>query len=74
MPEAGPLGETRFEASVRAIVAASFLNSPSGGCVESVVTVFTQRREVDFFAMVDGAAGDAPVRPAPCAGCLPEKD
>ena len=39
IPEAGPLGETSFEASVRAIVAASFVNNPGGGCVESVVTL-----------------------------------
>jgi hypothetical protein len=38
MPEPGPLGETFFEASVRAMVPASLLNTPSGGCVESVLT------------------------------------
>lgn len=31
MPEPGPFGETRLEAKVRAIVAASLLNSPAGG-------------------------------------------
>ena len=30
MPEPGPFGETLLEASVRAIVAASLLNSPAG--------------------------------------------
>jgi hypothetical protein len=38
IPEPGPFGETLFEARDRAIVAASFVNRPSGGCVESVVT------------------------------------
>jgi hypothetical protein len=38
MPEAGPFGETFREASVRAIVAASFLKRPSGGWVASVFT------------------------------------
>jgi hypothetical protein len=46
-PELGPLGETFFEANVRAIVAASFVNSPFGGCVESVFTLATHRL---FFA------------------------
>ena len=39
MPELTPLGDTFFEARVRAIVAASFLNSPSGGFVASDVAV-----------------------------------
>ena len=39
MPELTPFGETFFDASVLAIVAASFLNSPSGGCVASDVAV-----------------------------------
>ena len=39
MPEPGPLGETFFEASARAMVSASFANSPWGGCVESVFTL-----------------------------------
>ena len=43
-PDAGPFGETLLEASVRAIVAASFVNRPSGGCVASVLTFDTQRR------------------------------
>jgi hypothetical protein len=42
-PEVGPLGETFFEANVRAIVRASFVNSPFGGCVESVFTFATRR-------------------------------
>jgi hypothetical protein len=42
MPEAGPLGETFFEASVRAMVAASWVKRPAGGCVESVLTPATQ--------------------------------
>jgi len=37
------VGETFFEANVRAIVAASLVNSPFGGCVESVFTVATHR-------------------------------
>jgi len=43
MPEPGPLGETFFEAKLRAMVAASLVNRPSGGWVESVVTPATQR-------------------------------
>jgi len=31
IPEAGPLGDTFFEAKVRAIVVESFVNNPSGG-------------------------------------------
>jgi hypothetical protein len=42
-PELGPLGETRFEASVLATVAASLVNRPAGGCVESVLTLETHR-------------------------------
>jgi hypothetical protein len=46
MPELTPFGETLFDASDRAIVAASFLNNPSGGCVASdvAVTCADQRR------------------------------
>jgi len=36
IPELGPLGETFFDARLRAISGALFLNKPSGGCVESV--------------------------------------
>jgi hypothetical protein len=49
MPDAGPFGETRFEARVRAIVAASLVNNPAGGWVESVLTLATQRRELAGF-------------------------
>jgi hypothetical protein len=38
-PEVIPLGLTRLDASVRAIVAASAVNSPARGKVETVVTV-----------------------------------
>lgn len=41
IPEAGPLGETSFEASVRAITGALLVKRPSGGCVESVLTFLT---------------------------------
>ena len=43
MPDAAPLGETFLDASVRAIVGASFVNKPSGGKVETVLTFDTQR-------------------------------
>lgn len=43
MPDDGPFGETLFQASDRAMVAALLVNKPLGGCVESVVTVLTQR-------------------------------
>lgn len=42
-PDPGPFGETFFEASVRAMVAALFVNSPFGGWVESVLTFDTHR-------------------------------
>lgn len=38
IPEAGPFGETLFDASDRAMVAGSLVNNPSEGCVESVLT------------------------------------
>ena len=38
IPEAGPFGETLFDASERAMVSGSLVNNPSEGCVESVVT------------------------------------
>ena len=41
-----PFGLTRFDASERAIVSASFVNKPPGGNVETVFTVCTQRREL----------------------------
>ncbi len=43
MPEVGPFGETFFDASERAMALALFVKSPAGGCVESVVTLETQR-------------------------------
>lgn len=57
MPEDGPLGETLFEASDRAMAVALLVKSPLGGCVESVVTVLGQRFffPVDFF---DGIKSD----------------
>jgi hypothetical protein len=36
IPEAGPLGETLFDARDRAMVSGSLVNNPSEGCVESV--------------------------------------
>ena len=47
MPELGPFGETFFEASVLAIVAALLVKSPWGGWVESVFTFATHL--FDFF-------------------------
>jgi hypothetical protein len=38
IPEPGHLGETFFKASVRSIVSGSYVNSPSGGYVETVFT------------------------------------
>ncbi len=43
IPEPGPLGDIFFDASVRTMVAALLVNSPSGGCVESVLTLDTHR-------------------------------
>ena len=43
-PDVGPLGLTRGDARARAMVAASRVNRPGGGAVETVVTVATQRR------------------------------
>ena len=49
MPDPGPFGETFFEASDRAMVPASFVNSPFGGNVDSVLTFATQRLpDLDF--------------------------
>jgi hypothetical protein len=39
IPDPGPLGETFFEASERAIVSAPFVKSPSGGNEETVFTL-----------------------------------
>jgi hypothetical protein len=43
IPEPGPLGDTLWEASTRAIVSALFVNKPGGGKVDSVLTPATQR-------------------------------
>ena len=43
IPEDGPFGDTFFEASTRAIVAALLVKSLGGGCVESVFTFATHR-------------------------------
>src|SRR5581483_1325288 len=55
-PEVGPFGETSGEASVFAMVAASFVNRPSGGNVDTVFTLATQFRrprppDLRFFAL-----------------------
>lgn len=52
IPEPGPLGETLREARVFAMVAASFVNRPGDGCVESVVTCAIQRL-LAFFLFVE---------------------
>jgi hypothetical protein len=49
IPDAGPFGETDFDASAVAIVLALLVNSPSGGCVESVWTFATHRFFAVFF-------------------------
>ncbi len=43
IPELGPLGDTFFDANIRAMVAALFVNNPSGGYVESVLTLDIHR-------------------------------
>ena len=60
MPDAGPFGDTFFDASVRAIVAASFVKRPAGGFVESVVTVRTHLASTHSFGHAKGRAGGAP--------------
>ena len=50
-PEVSPFGETSFDASLLAIVEAFFVNNPSGGWVESVLTVATHLLE-GFLARV----------------------
>jgi len=57
MPDDGPLGETFFEASARAMIGALLVKRSLGGWVESVVTVRTQRLPEDFPA-ADLLAGD----------------
>jgi len=67
IPELGPFGEIFLEARERAMVAAFLVNKPLGGCVESVVTLETQRladgalerdlvADVDFFFRENGQA------------------
>ena len=41
IPDPGPLGETRFEARDRAMVAALLVNNPLGGKVDTVLTSAT---------------------------------
>lgn len=54
MPEAGPLGETFFEARERAMTGALLVKRSLGGWVELVVTVRTQRLfAVAFFFAAD---------------------
>ena len=43
-PDVIPFGLTCLDARVRAMVRASFAKRPRGGVVETVVTVWTQRR------------------------------
>src|SRR5215813_3056383 len=57
MPDPGPLGETFFEARVRAMVAALLLKRPLGGCVESVVTFAIHR-----FGFLAGMVGFLNIR------------
>jgi hypothetical protein len=61
MPEAGPLGETFFEARLRAITGALFVKRSLGGWVESVVTLRTQRFPGAGFA--EGVLFAADLRP-----------
>src|SRR5262249_32978190 len=49
MADPSPCGDTSFRAMVRAICDADPANVRDGGCVESVLTVLTQRRRVRFF-------------------------
>lgn len=51
-PEVGPFGETSFDASVPAMAEAFFVNSPGGGCVESVLTLATHLLDWFFVARV----------------------
>src|SRR5262245_31461136 len=51
MADPSPFGETSFRIIVRAICDADPANVRDGGCVESVLTVLTQRRFGRFFAM-----------------------
>jgi hypothetical protein len=62
-PEVGPFGDTLFDASVFAIVEAFLVNSPSGGCVESVFTLATHSfgfgRVLAFLAVLSFRLGGA---------------
>ena len=51
MADPSPFGETAFRAIVRAICDADPANVRGGGCVESVLTLLTQRRCGRFLAM-----------------------
>jgi hypothetical protein len=51
MADPSPFGETSFRAIVRAICDADPANVRGGGCVESVLTLLTQRRCGRFLAM-----------------------
>lgn len=62
MPEAGPFGETFFEASARATVSALLVKSPGGGCVESEVTPATHRLAVLVFVRRVFAISASPLR------------
>lgn len=59
MPEPGPFGDTLFEARVRAITGALFLNSPAGGSVETVFT-FADHRRVPFLLVCLRAISSPP--------------
>ena len=67
--DATPLGETFRDARVRAMVLALLVKSPSGGCVESVVTFATQRLFllVGFFG--DGIGPSFPGAAFPRPNC-----
>src|SRR6266511_825533 len=64
-PDAGPLGLTFLPAMTRAMVFASFANSPSGGKVETVFTPLTQC----FFFACFPAIVLSPVRQPPSTAC-----
>jgi hypothetical protein len=51
MADPSPFGETSFRAMVRAICDADPANVCGGGCVESVLTLLTQRSRDRFLAM-----------------------
>lgn len=69
MPEDGPFGDTRLDARLLAISAALFVNSPDGGCVESVFTLATQSFFLVVLRLVFGitAPGDFNL---PFMGCV----